>query len=155
MGKGDLEFVSQCKEQLKNGGGDESESLNLKDNSTDGESGSPPSKVRRERKSKFNVREILNLKETSPKKSCAKSNPVATERTRPSSDGFEKLAAFDRSDKVFDKSKVIVASDNGKDDANSNDSTDCDKVIEVVDISESIDLKSENSVSETGSEGIP
>jgi len=157
VGKGDLEFVSQCKEQLSNGGDEETESLNFKDNSTDGESGSPPTKVRRERKSKFNVREILNLKETSPKKSGLKSHP-STERTITISDGFDKSAAFERADKVLDKSKAIAVSDNDKDDANSNDSSNCDKcdkVIEVVDISESIDLKSENSISETGSEGTP
>eukprot|EP00092_Neocalanus_flemingeri_P040320 GFUD01043915.1.p1 GENE.GFUD01043915.1~~GFUD01043915.1.p1 ORF type:complete len:1327 (+),score=371.71 GFUD01043915.1:99-4079(+) len=161
VGKGDIEFVSQCKEQLSNGGGDDEESLIVKDNSAECEAESPPCKVRRERKSKFNVREILNLKETSPKKSGLK---AANPRTRTSSsDGFDK-AAFPLSDKVFDETKVVAESGDelkdiilpeAKEDANSNDSSDCGKVIEVVDLSESLDFKSENSVSETGSEGTP
>jgi len=158
VGKSDMEFVSQCKERLSNGdtGEGEAESGNT-ENGCD-ESQPTPNKVRRERKSKFNVREILNLKETSPKKSGFKSTVVRT-RTE-SSDGFEK-SAFERSDKVFDNSKVISVIDevkDSKDDTNAIDSLDCekcDKVIEVVDLSESLDLKSENSVSETGSEGTP
>jgi len=157
VGKGDLEFVSQCKEQLSNGDSvvhSESQETNDCD-----ESQPPPNKIRRERKSKFNVREILNLKEVSPKKSGLKS-AVVNNRTH-SSDGFIKTA-FERSDKIFEKAKEVSGSDvdikETKEDANSNNSSDCekcDKVIEVVDLSESLDLKGENSVSETGSEGTP
>jgi len=159
VGKGDLEFVSQCKEELSNGdSAGQSEPLYNSTNECD-ESQAPPTKIRRERKSKFNVREILNLKEVSPKKSGFKSVAVST-RTN-SGDGFIKTA-FERSDKIFEKSKDLSGSGGdikeNKDDSNSNNSSDCekcDKVIEVVDLSESLDLKSENSVSETGSEGTP
>jgi len=159
VGKGDLEFVSQCKEELSNGDSVVQSEASYNSNNECDESQAPPTKIRRERKSKFNVREILNLKEVSPKKSGFKSVAVST-RTH-SGEGFNKTA-FDRSDKIFDKSQVLSGSGSDiketKDDSNSNNSSDCekcDKVIEVVDLSESLDLKSENSVSETGSEGTP
>ena len=107
VGKGDLEFVSQCKEELSNGdSAGQSEPLYNSTNECD-ESQAPPTKIRRERKSKFNVREILNLKEVSPKKSGFKSVAVST-RTN-SGDGFIKTA-FERSDKIFEKSKDLSGS---------------------------------------------
>merc|ERR1719153_1174657 len=81
-----------------------------------------PSKAKRERKSKFNVREVLNLKESSPKVANMKEGP-ATPKTsqtlKPSASQASKLLkssnnsaerldsaasseSYERSDKVFD-----------------------------------------------------
>ena len=85
--------------------------------------------MRRERKSKFNVREILNLKESSPKKPATNSS-----------------ASID----IIDKVK------NGEKKDNDNDNEDnADKIVNIIDLNESLDLKSDKSVSETGSEGTP
>merc|ERR1719397_2283152 len=133
-----------------------------------------PSKAKRERKSKFNVREVLNLKEASPKVTnmkdglpSSKSSPALkpTSSSAPkllkSSNPAERLdsaansESFERSDKVFDveqdfKSEVKNAEQ--QEDSQTGD-------IEVVDLSESYDVKSMSeggcSVSETGSEGTP
>ena len=85
--------------------------------------------MRRERKSKFNVREILNLKESSSKKPATNSS-----------------ASID----IIDKVK------NGEKKDNDNDNEDnADKIVNIIDLNESLDLKSDKSVSETGSEGTP
>ena len=106
-GRADREFVTQCKELVRsageaaavcttNGGGEHA----VATPQSESESPEPAGKLRRERKSKFNVREILNLKE-SP--ATAKKAAAATRTRSGSSDGFDKAAGFDRSDKVFDQ----------------------------------------------------
>ena len=149
IGKQDLDFVRQCKEQIvTNGNGDkgpEEEGNNVSKDDLDNETEDtpPPSKLRRERKSKFNVREILNL--APAKKSPA--TPTSSRSRTNSSDGLEK-AAFERSDKVFERSK------NG-DEVKRHSTEDKDHISDIVDLNDSSDVKSEKSVSETGSEGTP
>lgn len=98
--------------------------------------------MRRERKTKFNVREILNL--APAKKSPA--TPTSSRSRTNSSDGLEK-AAFERSDKVFERSK------NG-DEVKRHSTEDKDHISDIVDLNDSSDVKSEKSVSETGSEEL-
>ena len=148
VGKGDLEFVTQCKDQL------------ITENGTDKESPAgdcETSKVRRERKSKFNVREILNLKESSPKKGGLKNDLVSLKMPAESSEEDMK-ASYERSDKVFDNSKELIVR---KEDLDATEeckqalNEGSGKVIEIVDLSETLECKGETSVSETGSEGTP
>ena len=91
---------------------------------------SEPPKLRRERKSKFNVREILNLKESSPKKPSTNSSSASV-------DIIEKVKNGDKKEE----------DDDNEDNA--------DKIVNIIDLNESLDLKSDKSVSETGSEGTP
>ena len=91
---------------------------------------SEPPKPRRERKSKFNVREILNLKESSPKKPSTNSSSASV-------DIIEKVKNGDKKEEDEDNE------DNA------------DKIVNIIDLNESLDLKSDKSVSETGSEGTP
>ena len=149
IGKQDLDFVRQCKEQIVTNGngekGPEDERNNVSKDDLDNETDDtpPPSKLRRERKSKFNVREILNL--APAKKSPA--TPTSSRSRTNSSDGLEK-AAFERSDKVFERTK------NG-DEVKRHSIEDKDHNSDIVDLNDSSDVKSEKSVSETGSEGTP
>ena len=106
-GRADREFVTQCKELVRSAGEaaavcttNGSGELAVAPPQSETESPEPAGKLRRERKSKFNVREILNLKE-SP--ATAKKAAAATRTRSGSSDGFDKAAGFDRSDKVFDQ----------------------------------------------------
>ena len=149
IGKQDLDFVRQCKEELvTNGNGakgpeDERNNVSKDDLLNEPDDTPPPSKLRRERKSKFNVREVLNL---APAKKPP-STPTSSRSRTNSSDGLEK-AAFERSDKVFDRSK------NG-DEVKRHSTEDKDRISDIVDLNDSSDVKSEKSVSETGSEGTP
>ena len=151
VGKQDLDFVRQCKDQLFNGDkvGEEEEvkinisgwkniaghcfsyfqPINSQEEVTPNDPSEPP-KLRRERKSKFNVREILNLKESSPKK-------PATNSSSASVDIIEKVKNGDKKEE----------DDDNEDNA--------DKIVNIIDLNESLDLKSDKSVSETGSEGTP
>ena len=148
-------------------------------------------KAKRERKSKFNVREVLNLKESSPKVAKARlltcrhyltypsrkvanmkespSAPKTSQTLKPSASQASKLLkssnpaerldsaasseSYERSDKVFDIEQEVKKEN--KDIEDSSQSGD----IEVVDLSESYEVKSLSeggcSVSETGSEGTP
>ena len=138
-----MEFVKQCKEQIVTNGEKDivDEDNNSKDD-LDMDDTPPPSKLRRERKSKFNVREILNL---APAK---KPTSITNSRSRTnSSDGLEK-ASFERSDKVFDKAK------NG-DEVKRHCKEENESISDAIDLNDSLDLKSEKSISETGSEGTP
>ena len=75
------------------------------------------------------MREILNLKESSPKKPTTNSSSASD---------------------IIDKVK------NGEKKDNDTDNEDnADKIVNIIDLNESLDLKSEKSVSETGSEGTP
>ena len=75
------------------------------------------------------MREILNLKESSSKKPATNSS-----------------ASID----IIEKVK------NGEKKDNDNDNEDnADKIVNIIDLNESLDLKSDKSVSETGSEGTP
>ena len=128
---------------------------------TEGDSPAPPgpSKTKRERKTKFNVREVLNLKETSPK--VAKASPstkTSSSSKQSKSDSPPSLLdgvnsePYERSDKVFDADTVTAAVEEvGQEEVGGGGD------IEVVDLSESFDVKSEAGcgVSETGSEGTP
>ena len=125
IGKTDLEFVKQCKEEIVSNGDKEI----LEDNNVEDqrkENGDGSSKLRRERKSKFNVREILNL------------NPAKKPPTTSSSRDQESLHKIGNGGEVKRHSKE-------------NDFTSDD----LVDLNDSLDVKSEKSISETGSEGTP
>ena len=148
IGKQDLDFVRQCKEEIVTNGngakGPEDERNNVsKDDLVNETDDTPPSKLRRERKSKFNVREVLNL---APAKKPP-STPTSSRSRTNSSDGLDK-AVFERSDKVFERSK------NG-DEVKRHSTEDKDRNSDIVDLNDSSDVKSEKSVSETGSEGTP
>ena len=147
IGKQDIDFVRQCKDQIvTNGDKSLDDEENIKKEDLDNEINDTPatSKLRRERKSKFNVREILNL---APSKKTSSPHPASRSRTN-SNDGLDK-SAFERSDKVFEKSG------NG-DEVKRHSIDDKDHIGDVVvDLNDSLDLKSEKSVSETGSEGTP
>ena len=148
IGKQDLDFVRQCKEEIVTNGngakGPEDERNNVsKDDLVNETDDTPPSKLRRERKSKFNVREVLNL---APAKKPP-STPTSSRSRTNSSDGLDK-AVFERSDKVFERSK------NGEE-VKRHSTEDKDRNSDIVDLNDSSDVKSEKSVSETGSEGTP
>ena len=76
------------------------------------------------------MREILNLKESSPKKPATNSSSASID--------------------IIEKVK------NGEKKDNDHDNEDnADKIVNIIDLNESLDLKSDKSVSETGSEGTP
>ena len=87
----------------------------------------PPSKLRRERKSKFNVREILNLAPVKKPSTAVNHSLKVSESLESPKNGIESKR----------NSKVLT--DPGAD----------------LDLNDSLDSKSEQSVSETGSEGTP
>ena len=126
---------------------------------TEADSPAPPgpSKTKRERKTKFNVREVLNLKETSPKVAKASSSTKVSSSSKQSKSDSSSLLdgvnsePYERSDKVFEADTVTAVEEvGGQEEVGGGD-------IEVVDLSESFDVKSEAGcgVSETGSEGTP
>jgi len=190
----DSDFVKDCKEQqtlleqqqmvVTNGG---TETLsNPKRPLSPAKASSPeppgnlgdsagPSKAKRERKSKFNVREVLNLKEAAPPKvnnmkeglPPSKNSPALkpTSSSAPkllkSSNPAERLdpaansESYERSDKVFDVEQDLKTEEKNAEQQEDGQTGD----IEVVDLSESYEVKSMSeggcSVSETGSEGTP
>ena len=126
IGKADLEFVKQCKDEIVAVNGDKEESVEDKNEEHENGDSSGPGKLRRERKSKFNVREILNL---NPTKKISSTTP-----TRENKESLNHKVR--NGDDVKINSKELSSDD-------------------LVDLNDSSDVKSEKSVSETGSEGTP
>jgi len=190
----DSEFVKDCKEQqtlleqqqqqmLATNGGTEAnpkQPLSLAKASSPEPLGNlgdsaGPSKAKRERKSKFNVREVLNLKEASPKVTNMKDGLPSSKNSpalKPTSSSTPKLLktsnpaerldpaanseSYERSDKVFDVDQDLKNEEKSVEQQQDESQTGD---IEVVDLSESFEVKSMSeggcSVSEAGSEGTP
>ena len=131
IGKQDHDFVAQCKQQIVTNGDSKDNGMesDITSDLNNDVKDAPPTKLRRERKSKFNVREILNL-------APAKKPSPSINRSRENSQDSPKPVI----DKNSEGLKKICL------DSVSSDTSD---------LNDSLDSKSEKSISETGSEGTP